>query len=432
MANEILSQLGKRLPQIALGILAARQGGPQAAAAFQAGMLERQQREEARTRQTQLDEERRQAQAAQESRQAGADSRAASAEARAAEDQKLQRVNSLMTALSQYDADPSALASMYGVPPEQATAVAAPIVTARDKKKANDLLADLERSPLYKGYFQSPETLAELDEQSIVWKGSPIKIRDLRQIAEQTVTPKAVTAPPQRQNYLSNTKILADVPLDRQHAAAVAAGDIDLAKQIEQAMTQQDATRRDPPRQPIQITVGDSGLTQPQLTTAAGLRDDFRTESKDFYASRDGYERMLSAATDPTPAGDVALLYGFMKLLDPNSVVRETEFATAAKTGSLPQQIQATAERVVNGQRLTSEQRNDFISRAKGLFGRAQNRQNVRRTNYQRIARQSGVPADLVVQDEPPVDESVIPTTPAAVSAPGPNPYRGRASGPGR
>lgn len=203
-------------------------------------------------------------------------------------------------------------------------------------------------------------------------------------------------------------QILPDVPLDRQHAQAIASGNEPLAKLIEQALSRQDATRRDPQRLPLQITVGGSGLTPTQITAAGGLRDDYRTQSKDFFAARDGYERVLASAEDPSPAGDVALLYGYMKLLDPNSVVRETEFATAARTGSLPQQIQAAAQRVVNGQRLTGEQRADFLNRARTLFGRAQARQNSRKQQYQGMATRAGVPSELVVVDDAPVDESVL------------------------
>lgn len=164
-----------------------------------------------------------------------------------------------------------------------------------------------------------------------------------------------------------------------------------------------------PQRQPIQIQVGGSGLNKDQVTTAAGLRDDYRTESKDFFAARDGYERVLSSAQDPSAAGDLALLYGYMKLLDPNSVVREAEFATAAKSGSLPQQIQAAALRVVNGQRLTPEQRRDFLSRAKTLFGRSQSRQQSRQKRYSDMAARFGLPADLVIaDDDAKVDESVL------------------------
>jgi hypothetical protein len=193
--------------------------------------------------------------------------------------------------------------------------------------------------------------------------------------------------------------------LDVQAADALRRGDTAEYQRLRKVADEMSASRQNPP---INVTVGGTGLTGQQITAASGLRDDLRAESKDFSAARDGYERMLSAATDPSPAGDVALLYGFMKLLDPNSVVRETEFATAAKTGSLPTQIQAAAERVISGQRLTRGQRADFMNRAKGLFGRAQNRHDARRNSYRQIAKETGIPDRLVVQDEPPVDESVL------------------------
>lgn len=240
--------------------------------------------------------------------------------------------------------------------------------------------------------------------------GQNVPLTAVLEMAGMAPDPNAQQAP-------SSSVILPDVPLDRQHAAAVAAGNEPLAKMIESAMSRQDATRRDPQRQPIQITVGDSGLTQAQIGAAAGLRDDYRTESKDFYAARDGYERVLASAKDPSAAGDMALLYGYMKLLDPNSVVRETEFAQAARTGSLPQQIQARALSLINGQRLTPEQRTDFLNRAQALFGKSQARQTSRKTNYTGIARRSGVPVELVVQDDLPVDESVV--APKAATAAG-------------
>lgn len=222
------------------------------------------------------------------------------------------------------------------------------------------------------------------------------------------------TADPNAKPAAATSQIDPQIPLDRQHAMAVAAGNEPLAKLIEQAMGRQDATKRDPPRQPIQITVGGSGLTKAQIDSAAGLRDDYRTESKDFTAARDGFERVLASAQDPSPAGDMALLYGYMKLLDPNSVVRETEFATAAKTGSLPQQIQASALRLVNGERLTAQQRADFVSRARSLFGRTQARQNSRKKRYEGLATQFGVPTALVLADDDAAYEETPAPPPAA------------------
>ena len=220
--------------------------------------------------------------------------------------------------------------------------------------------------------------------------------------------------------------------IDVQAAAALARGDTEAYQRLKRVADEMSGARQQPPQPPIQVTVGGSGLTQPQITAGSGLRDDYRVESKDFYAARDGYERMVASATDPSPAGDVALLYGFMKLLDPNSVVRETEFATAARTGSLPQQIQAAAERVVNGQRLTAEQRADFMGRARGLYDRAKKRQQSRQQRYTKIATDFGLPSSLVVaEDDTDVEEPPAPppsgaTAKATAKAPAQNPYRGK------
>lgn len=296
----------------------------------------------------------------------------------------------------------------FGIPPGRFQSAAMQVVkpSALEKKAAEKKVNGLRTQFGVKWLEEGAKFTHQLP------GGKTVSFQELLGLAGMTPDPNAPQAAPASQ-------IDPNIPLDRQHAMALVSGNEALAKQIEQAMSRQDATRRDPQRQPIQITVGDSGLTQQQIAAAAGLRDDFRTESKDFFASRDGYERVLAAADDPSAAGDLALLYGFMKILDPNSVVRETEFAQAARSGSLPQQIQAQATRLINGQRLTPQQRADFLNRAKALFGKAQNRHNSRRTNYQKIARQSGVPEDLVIQDDAPVDENVTtaPAAPAATNA---------------
>ena len=38
----------------------------------------------------------------------------------------------------------------------------------------------------------------------------------------------------------------------------------------------------------------------------------------------------------PDAAGDMALIFSYMKMLDPNSTVREGEYATAQDAGSIP------------------------------------------------------------------------------------------------
>jgi len=76
------------------------------------------------------------------------------------------------------------------------------------------------------------------------------------------------------------------------------------------------------------------------------LRDDFRSESKEFVKVRDAYGRILS--TDASAAGDLALIFNYMKILDPGSVVREGEFATAQNSAGIPERIRAQKWRKIN------------------------------------------------------------------------------------
>jgi hypothetical protein len=290
-----------------------------------------------------------------------------------------------------------ALVDMYG---GQATALGLdrPTLESYASQTATpDRMLTKKIQKRWNGLSAEEKKIAQSSGASLSIDGQLIEFDKWAPVIGGVVDPKTGAYPQAAGN---TSAIDPSIPLDRQHAMALASGNTALAKIIEDAMSRQDATRRDPQRQPIQITVGGSGLTQPQVTTASGLRDDYRTESKDYFAARDGYERVIAAGTDPSPAGDMALLYGYMKLLDPNSVVRETEFATAAQSGSLPQQIGATVLKVVNGQRLTPGQRADFINRAKGLFATADKRQNSRRQRYTGLATQFGLPPNLVLGDD--------------------------------
>lgn len=100
------------------------------------------------------------------------------------------------------------------------------------------------------------------------------------------------------------------------------------------------------------------------------LADDFRTENKEFDSAFTSFRKVTNAATkpDPTGADDIALIFGFMKVLDPNSVVREGEFATAQNSGSVPQSILAVYNQVLSGQRLTVDQRKNFLNAAQDQF----------------------------------------------------------------
>lgn len=89
---------------------------------------------------------------------------------------------------------------------------------------------------------------------------------------------------------------------------------------------------------------------------------------KTYTVVRDSYERVRQSAAQNTGAGDMGLIYGYMKMLDPGSVVRESEFAMAAAAGSFGEQIQGLVTRIVNGERLPESQRQEFVRSAEVLY----------------------------------------------------------------
>ncbi|WP_204128690.1 hypothetical protein, partial [Pseudomonas ogarae] len=76
------------------------------------------------------------------------------------------------------------------------------------------------------------------------------------------------------------------------------------------------------------------------------------------------YGQIAQAAKTPSAQNDLALIFSYMRMLDPASVVREGEFATAQNAAGVPDQIRNAYNKAVNGERLNPEQRTGFVSSA--------------------------------------------------------------------
>ncbi len=141
------------------------------------------------------------------------------------------------------------------------------------------------------------------------------------------------------------------------------------------------------------------GRDSKQFDQAVKLQDKFNNQSKDFFKVRDSYERIKASASDPSAAGDLALIFNYMKVLDPGSVVRESEFANAQNAAGVPDKIRAQYNQVLNGERLAPNTRADFVGRAGKLFQSQANIQQRNVDRYSQIAeRWSLDPADVVMQ----------------------------------
>jgi len=137
------------------------------------------------------------------------------------------------------------------------------------------------------------------------------------------------------------------------------------------------------------------GFTPRQREEAGKLRKDYESSqsTKDFQKQSGAYGRVVSSANKASAAGDLALIFNFMKVLDPGSVVRESEFATAAgaraaltraeKDGTpIPAVVAQAMQRLETGQLLLPEQRDDFLIRAGMLYQSAMNQHAPYRQYY--------------------------------------------------
>lgn len=124
------------------------------------------------------------------------------------------------------------------------------------------------------------------------------------------------------------------------------------------------------------------------------IRNRYDRKTTEFAKVRDAYARIEASAKDPDPAGDLALIFNYMKMLDPGSTVRESEFATAENAGSVETRLWQTYNKIVSGEKLTVGQRKQFVGRAKALMGRADIQQKKDRAEAVRLGKQWGVSED--------------------------------------
>ena len=125
----------------------------------------------------------------------------------------------------------------------------------------------------------------------------------------------------------------------------------------------------------VDKAAADGGLTLPQkISEEARLRAEYSKRTEDLSAAERNFSIIETSAADNSGAGDIALVTSFMKMLDPGSVVRETEFATAANTGGLLAKLKSAVTKIEDGKFLSPEQRTDF-QRLAGKYLEAANAQ---------------------------------------------------------
>jgi hypothetical protein len=143
------------------------------------------------------------------------------------------------------------------------------------------------------------------------------------------------------------------------------------------------------------------------------FRKEYTDLTKGYQEVKSAYGRVLSSQDNAV--GDLSLIFGYMKMLDPGSVVREGEFATAQNAAGVPERVQNVYNRVLSGTRLSEGQRKAFKGQAEGLFKQAGQQEATVRTGLERIAKGYGLNTANIFLE--PVESA-----PTAPPAPAPRP----------
>lgn len=145
------------------------------------------------------------------------------------------------------------------------------------------------------------------------------------------------------------------------------------------------------------------------------LRDDYTKELKEYSAARDGYAKVVQAARTGTPAGDIAMIFGYMKTLDPTSTVREGEYATVQNSGTVDQTVSNIYNKLLTGEgSLTPQQRAQYADSARRQFDVYQRGADSINRRYTELAKSYNYEPSRIVREFDPIE----PFAPAPGSQP--------------
>lgn len=193
-------------------------------------------------------------------------------------------------------------------------------------------------------------------------------------------------------------------------ANAIKSRSVDLqAARQQQGPSGQDASRRlrnvSPGQSVIDESTGEVVYSAPapppgvNVNAESSMRKEVTQQLKEFNTVKRAFGKLEAASKADTPAGDMSLVFAFMKMLDPNSTVREGEYATAENARGVDSAVASLYNRVLDGTRLTPAQRLDFVARAQeALAVEEQNAQDIV-NRYRTIAQNYGYDPTNVIPD---------------------------------
>ncbi len=147
----------------------------------------------------------------------------------------------------------------------------------------------------------------------------------------------------------------------------------------------------------VPINMGQKGLDN-----ELSLHSKWRQEPiyKAHQDVKSAYSQISAALAQQSPAGDLAGATKLMKILDPGSVVRESELGMAMAASGAMDRLVNYADKIIKGTKLTPTQRKDFQTLADSLNAESVKQYNAKRNEYAGFAQDYGLNADRIVGAE--------------------------------
>lgn len=148
--------------------------------------------------------------------------------------------------------------------------------------------------------------------------------------------------------------------------------------------------------------VAGTGVAGSNFGNETRLRQEYLKAVKDVAPIYDGWQRVKAGAALGTGVGDMSIIFGYMKMLDPTSVVREGEYANARNAAGVPEQVLAEYNRIVGGGVLSDTQRQQFTEAAEAAWLPYQARLDDAKNTYGGLAQQYGMDPGRIAIDPVP------------------------------
>ena len=133
----------------------------------------------------------------------------------------------------------------------------------------------------------------------------------------------------------------------------------------------------------IDVEVKKAGFAKEIFSAEKDLRSEWTKVSTPFEKIEGNHKKLKAALEKQTGVGDMSAIFMYMKMLDPGSVVRESEFSAAQQTAGIMQQVTILGNQLLKGDKLSPEQRKEFLSLAETFYDVTKGYTDQKRGNLQ-------------------------------------------------